>query len=651
MRKNEITIPIEKFNGGVVRLVDEARLQLDQAKEAQNLIQVQDGLYKPRWGRDYYGADLTTNIDGATEYVVSRSSRELIVITNGVLKYSTDNGNTWNTQTGASFTAGTTCYFLQINQYLYITNGTDSLARYTSNGSSRSLTTYSAINAPGSLSGTATSTITGTGYTYWAQVTALNDIGETVGSTEASCTVTKKRDLWTSTTDGITWSWGSVVGANRYQLYISDEQGDQALLTSTTSTTFLDNGTLTINQYVTPPLSNTTSAPKFKDMIVSGNRIWATNDPNNPYMVYFSGVGTFIGVFSDFYGGGWINLEKGGREFPIKAVHYMTGQGEGRATVLCSTPEGRGAVWQITISTATVGDTSFSVPSASKVVGSFGTDAMLSVVSDANNIWFYNRRGIFNLGPEKQYFGILRTNEQSSRIRPYIRGLIGSQISKVAAYYYDAKLFFSVPTSSVGNSATIIYDTERLNWIVDWTFGVQRFFEYTDSNNVTHLLYVPVSGTQLVEISENIQGDFGAAFDTIYTSGRWQVSKLFKDFSKINKVYLKLGSPRGSINFEVKGTQRNKPYSTLATKTITPTYSLTGMGWDLMGNVQMGSTEGTPTSFSDTADIRYVKIRKKIRDIQFRITTSSVDADYTLLGFILEGRATKTRPPSSWKVS
>jgi hypothetical protein len=196
-------------------------------------------------------------------------------------------------------------------------------------------------------------------------------------------------------------------------------------------------------------------------MEISGNRIWATHDVNNPYTVYFSGTGQFIGNFSDFYGGGWINLEKGGRERPTRVIHYQSGTGDGRATVLCSTPEGKGAVWQITISSATVGDSTFSVPAAGKVVGSSGTDSQLSVVADNNNIWFFNRRGIFTLGPEKNYYGILRTNELSSRIRPYIRGLIGSQINKVCSYFYDAKVFFSVPTSASGNNRIIYYDTER----------------------------------------------------------------------------------------------------------------------------------------------------------------------------------------------
>jgi hypothetical protein len=645
-RQSRVEREINKFNGGVNRLLEEARIGFNEAKEATNLMQVQDGLWKPRWGSDYFGATHAASIDGAAEYMASSGVTELITIANGKAWKST-NGGSLTEITGATFTAGIQCFFIQIGGYLYIANGTDSLARY--NGSV--LTTYSELSAPTGLNGTRTGLASGI-YNLYAEVTALNAVGETVGSTEASLAngMSKPRDQWAAS-DSVTWAWNAVASATGYQLYISETAGNETLLASSTASTYRDDGTVALNPYVEPPLSNTTSAPKFKSMEISGNRIWATHDVNNPYTVYFSGTGQFIGNFSDFYGGGWINLEKGGRERPTRVIHYQSGTGDGRATVLCSTPEGKGAVWQITISSATVGDSTFSVPAAGKVVGSSGTDSQLSVVADNNNIWFFNRRGIFTLGPEKNYYGILRTNELSSRIRPYIRGLIGSQINKVCSYFYDAKVFFSVPTSASGNNRIIYYDTERLNWVVDWSIGAKQFLEYTDTGGVTHFLYVPVSGTKLIELSPNIQGDLGEAFSTTYTSGRWPLRQLWKDFLKLKKVYVKLGNPRGSVNFEVLGSTKSEGFSSAGTATITSQYALTGMGFDLMGNVKMGDTLGVPTTFSDSSDPRYIKLNKKLRDIQLRLTTNSIDADYTLQSFIFEGNELKTNPPSGWKLS
>ena len=634
---------IKNFSGGVNRLLEEARIGFNEAKEATNLIQVQDGLWKPRWGSAYYGEALPAACDGAKEFVKSDGTTELVAVAGGKA-YKSSDGGSWTEITGATFTSGIQCFFMQISGYLYITNGTDNLARY--NGSV--LSTYNSILAPTGLAGARTGLSDGTVSEY-AEVTAINDIGETVGSTEAICTVNKPRDQWT-TGEKITWTWNAVSGASSYQIYISEVSGNETLLASSSTNSYIDDGTVSINPYVEPPLSNTTAAPKFKSMEISGNRIWGTNDPNSPYTVYFSGTGQDMGKFSDFFGGGWVNLERGGRETPRAVKHYQSGTGDGRATILCSTPEGKGAVWQISIASATVGDYSFSVPSAVKVVGSSGTDSQLSVVADNNNIWFFNRRGFFTLGPEKNYYGLLRTNELSSRIRPYVRGLVGSKIDTVCGYFYDAKIFFSVPTSSSGNNRIIYYDTERMNWVVDWSIGAKQFLEYTDTSGNTHFLYVPLSGNKLIELSEDIQGDLGVAFNTTYISGRWPLSKLWKDFIKLKKVYIKLGNPRGSINFEVAGSTKSGGFTSIGSSTITPQYSMTGMGYDLMGSVLMGDSSGFPTTFSDSADPRYIKINKKLRDIQIRLTTNSLDADYTLQSFIFDGLQLNTNPPSSWKI-
>ena len=285
----ELLITVDDFSGGSNSLIDEARMPSKFAEESVNLIQVQDALWKTRWGTAVYGAAHATTIDGASEYVKSDATTEMITITNGVAYKSTD-GGALTAISGATFTAGTQCYFMQIAGFLYIANGTDALARY--DGSV--LTTYTALAAPADLTASRVASGLSSGtYTYYAEVTALNSVGETVGSTEASITVNKDRDTWVAATDkGISWSWSSVTNATQYQLYISDEAGKENLLTSiaTGTTNFTDDGSLDINTYIEPPSQNTTAAPKFISMAISGNRIWATNDTNSKYTVYFSGT-------------------------------------------------------------------------------------------------------------------------------------------------------------------------------------------------------------------------------------------------------------------------------------------------------------------------------------------------------------------------
>ena len=86
--RSKLQYPIDKFNGGVNLLVDDARVANNQAVQATNLMQDQDGIWTSRWGRDYYGVDLTTDIDGAAEFVTSTGTTQLVVINNGVAKKS-----------------------------------------------------------------------------------------------------------------------------------------------------------------------------------------------------------------------------------------------------------------------------------------------------------------------------------------------------------------------------------------------------------------------------------------------------------------------------------------------------------------------------------------------------------------------------------
>lgn len=660
-RSKKLLLTVDSFKGGSNSLMDEARMPKFFAVESNNMMQVADAVWKTRWGTAVYGATHASTIDGAQEFVKSDGTTELITITNGKAYKSTD-GGALTEVTGATFTAGTQCYFMQIAGYLYIANGTDALARY----DGTNLTTYTALAAPANLTASLTGSSIASGtYTYYAQVTALNEVGETVGSTEASITCDKERDYWTAVADEITWSWDAVASATRYQLYLADESGDEVLLASVEAGTvsFADDGSLDLNPYVEPPLQNTTTAPKFKSMCISGNRIWATNDPGAFYTVYFSGTGQFMGNFSDFYGGGWINLEKGGRETPVAVKHYQSGTGEGRPTVLCKTPDGHGAVWQLQISSATVGDTSFSVPSAVKVVGSFGTESIAGVVATENDIAFPNRKGWFTLGPEKNYYGILRTQEKSSNIRPYWRNLIGSKIGEICAYFYDAKIFISVPTVSTGNDKIIVYDTERKNWAVDWSIGAKQFLEYTDTENKTHLLYIPLSGTKLIEISENIYNDLGTAFNQSYISPLLPVSKNKTDILNLKEAIVELASPRGSINFSILGIGKDNSFTTLGTTTITSFGANTGVGSDLANDFFATSTNdnskhvatvwtvyftATPSTYTQATTKKAIKKRAKVYALQFKIASSTADTDYTILSLQANGKLLPRRLPSAW---
>lgn len=643
----------DQFTDGVVTAIMESRLGPKAAKQATNMIQTDDGLWSTAWGSSYYGAVTPNaeNIDGGQEYVKSDGTTEEIIVANKV--YKTTDGGTWtevklSTGSSANFTKGLTIYFLQIKNRLYMTNGIDPLSYY----DGTDIRVYTEINAPTGVTATvgASLTATPTPYVYYYEVTALNDVGETTGGVEISAAVNKKKVDWSGTNDKITLGWNTVSGATSYSIYSYDESGYEQYLQTVKVTSYVDANQDVLNPYIETPDDNTTGAPKFRQMELSGNRMWATDDVDNKYRVWYSGTGQFMGFFSGFYGGGYIDLEKGGRDMPKAVCHYRTGKGDPIVTVLCSSPEGKGSTWQVDLSSITVSDVTFTIPSATKVVGAVGTSAPLSVVKIGNNIMFFNKKGFSTIGSKVNLLNILSVDEISFAIRPDVKNIYGSLISKTASYYYEGKIFVAVPTSNAGNDRIMVYDVERRNWNPNaMSLAIRHFFEYTDTSGNTHFLGVPYAGTKLIQISENITGNLGSAFPTQYLSGLYPISKDRTVWAKVKYAYIELGNPRGTINFTLLGTEKKKGFSTLGTVTITDLVSQTGWSYDKYSALKYSDTTGTPTTFSSSSRIKRIRINKLLNNYQFKVSSSDIDTKYTILRLQVKGKIIPIQDPSSWK--
>lgn len=653
-RRQEVNIRMTDFKAGTISLLDQTRIPLNGAFQSTNLYQMEDGLWTVRPGTSLYGQPIpgllsTGTIDGAAEYLRSDGTTELIAVANGVVQKS-QNGGAWSTISGATFTAGQKCFFLQVKLRLYITNGIDVLAYY--DGTMMNM--YSVISAPGIPTLTLGSGLSSGTYNQYYQIVAVNNVGQTQGSIEATITINKPRDQWINATGSaptqyISLTWGAVSGALRYDIYTSDASNYEQNIASVNNTSFIDDGSAPLNPYVVVPLDNTTAAPKFKQMELSGNRIWATQDTNNKYRVYWGGTGNFEGYFSPFYGGGYIDLEQGGRNTPVSVVHYRNGSGSTLITVLCTDPEGTGTTWQITLGTQTTGTVTYIVPSADKIVGSIGSVAPYAVIKSRDAIIFPNAKGFYRLGNVPQLLNILSSDELSANVRPSVQNLNLSQLPFACGYYYLAKLYFSLPSSTLGNDQTWIYDTERGNWQISWTMGFSQFLEYTDTNKISYFLGIPTTGNQFVSISPNISGDKGQAFNTSYISGLYSVDQDDRrKFGKIRYAYLELANPKGTINFEVLGTQKKSGFSSIGTKSITDTTSQTGFSWEKFSTMRFSKSSGKAVSYSSATVKKRIRINKLINNIQFHVYSNDINAQYTILSLQAIGYIVPTRDPSSW---
>lgn len=654
-------ITIDKFGRGVMTLFDDTRLPIDAVKEALNMYLNQDGIWATRPPTGQYGAALTGPIDGAGSFTKYNSngtaSTYVWVIDNGAFKVSQD-GGAWTTVAGITWTTGKPMKGLQVNgvksngsraNLLLLANGTEALSYYDIDAAA--LGSYSSISAPGTVTATRAGLSAGS-YNVYYKVTAVNAVGETLGSAECNVSggINKTRDNWTLGTDSVALDWADVSGATRYNIYYSDRSGEEVYLDSVAISAYTDTGEATPNPYAATPEVDSTGGPKYMDLALSGNRIWGTKDPNLPYRVGWTGTGQYMGAFNPFYGGGYIDLEKGGAERPEKVVHFRTGKGDSVATVLTSDPNGVGSSWAISLSTLTVDTLVIVIPVASKQQGSVGTRSPRGVVEYNDAIYFPSPKGFHNQGSRQSVLNVLVTSDLSDVIRPTVRSINNAYASGICGFASDGRIYWSVPYGANENNIIIVHDVERKGaWALPWTLGVTNMFEYTDSNGKIRLLAVPTDGTNLIEIDNGGVGDSGTAYETNLNAGLIHWDKNHMTWAYIRKVYVELADPAGTIDFSVSGTRRGRDFAAIGTRTIQANYGESGFGADLFANFEFADSGYAGQTFSQPSVKKVLNIKKVLNNLRWNLHTSTIDSRYALIQVVIDGVLLPTTDPSDWK--
>lgn len=658
MRKNESIFHnlIDNFNGGSMTILSDARLGRKAAnhkfaQEATNLWQVEDGIWEgPRPGTGYYGNAVTgSGLDFAAEYTTTTRTRELLAFSNNGNGYkSEDNGSTWDLVSGATWTAGKQFVAAQFKNQLWITNGFDPLVYYDGTNFNSFTALTDPTNAPSFSRGAGLSTGS---YTYYVRYVANNSVGNTNPSPAVTITVNKPLEQWNIDNDEyVDLTVTSVVGAESYDLYLDEiSTGPYGHIGGMATLAFRYFGD-SPNSFQQAPDDNTTAAPKIGSMELSGNRLWATKDKDNIYRVYGTGTSQYLGYFSPFYGGFDVDLERGGKYYPTAVVHYRTGKGDPIATVLCSSADGSGTIFQIELTTTTVGDVSIVVPIAYKLVGSTGADAVGSVTKFGDNVGFLNKKGVYFLRNKEQLFNVLSTDDMTAPIRNQFLGLNRAQIEKSISFWQAPRLYFSVPSGGDENDTTFVWDDERRNWTWGWTIGFKHLFEYTDTNGVTRMIGIRANDDTLIEVSENYLSDLGQPIVCQYVGPLIPIDPTDPRYlSKRNETIFEIGELRGSVTCTVLGRTRKTDLSELGSNKAESSFSNSGIGDDSWGDIQFSDTTDMPNTFSTSSIKKSVKITRKLYAIKYRVNSNGTTNKWRLLSIMTEGRKVFKKSPSEWK--
>ena len=648
-------LTLGNFKRGVITLIDKSRLPRDALEQADNIYLVEDGQPSLRPGVDYFGtAPSASAIDGF-DYYDTGSTVHLFVAAGGVFYRSTDDGATWSTVSGATYTAGTTVNMNQYNTYLYVTDGINNIGRY---DGTTTLQTYTALATPAAPSAVETA-LGGSGINYYYKISAVNTVGFSAASAVNTGTVSTNldRSAWVAGTNYVTLTTpAAVAGQTRWDIYLSEDNVNFYYLSSATATPssttdFIDDGTAVVVPSTVAPSASTAQGPLVEELTNVGSRMYGVRDTVNKWRIWFTSGAPPLGAFSSAYDGGYLDWNPGGKYKPVKVVDYRDGKGTPLATVFCKSADGQGCILQMSLDILTIADVSITVPSAYKLPGSRGTPAPDSVINVLNDYMFYNSQAIYNLGSRVNFQNLLSTDESSANIRPTVKRISAAAEAGIATAYFDAKVLISAPFGSTTNNRTMVFDTERKAWLpTAFTIGFKKFLRYTTTTNSPRLLCVKPGDTRLSEISSSIQGDYGVAFASDLTTGLYPTSKNRFEFQWTEEAEMEFSNPTGSISVELIGIERSRGFRSLSTATIEA--QLTDTGWDtfLWDTTSWDDTSTVIDTFSESSVKRYFRVGRELNAVQWRITTNTLDAGYVLRTLQTWGTETSGGKPRTWRV-
>jgi len=608
------------FRKGWNNLFRETELSADQLAQADNIMLIGSGTPTGRWGtQTYFTANLTGTITGLGAFATGASLVQVLAVTDqGYLVKK--NGTSYTQVNGQSWPSGTMVRMEQLGGYEYLVSKDVALTRYDGTG----LAVFATIAPPTGLTATNISGVSGT-YTWSWKIVAKGSNG---GTTEPSTAVTLgnlPQDL-SLTSVNVRWTGTSAASLSGYEVY-RGLQGDETFLAGVGAsiTNYIDTGEPS-SESILAPISNTTGGVKAEVIGKVGDRLIFVpyDDPTKLIIGARYPDQSKIGIFD---GGGYIYLgpRDGGR---IVGVNTQLGSEK----FLAFTTKG---VYAITLGTITVGNYVLLDPQY-QVISTLTDCTSQDVIQTVENDTFYlGTKGVYVAGFEPNYLNLIRTNEVSAPIRPYLAGLSASDLNTACAFYVNNKYIISFPN----RKEMIVYDRERGCWIGPWIlpFGVSVMKKIDDGTGEKWIVGSKNSN-KIYTFEPSVNSDDGVTITKTLRSKKeyftsWSDLKLLKYF------YFLFRNVTGSVNVNIIAEDRNGTTSNVKTFTLTGSETAGNSGWgiDTYGTSGYGLSNGTITTATGELT-RWGTTFKSVRIIQIEISCTSANSNFELLGVKLTAK-------------
>lgn len=638
-------ISVKDWEKGTVTAFDDGRTPIQGLRASGNVMLDQDSIIRPRPSLIRYGTQPTGTVLGEIfEFVRIESNvpvTYMLIMQNiaGTTKpaYSKD-GGAWTTINGKTYDNSAKAHYVQVDDKIMVMNGTDNLSYI--DIPTLAAIPYTALATPSAPSIVRTG-MAGTTYTYYYKVTANSTVGETAASTATSQQVSMLRDVWDPTTNYLTITWSAVVGASSYNVYVGDVSGQEILLAAgINGLSFKDDGSMAPDITRLAPVGDSTVGPKMTRGSVINGQLFLTGDKDYPRYVRYGGTGASVLDLSPFNGGGYSEIGRGTKEFPVKVMSFRDGRGNSVITVLCRGTNGSGKRYVMTPDSVTVGETVISFFAVTEDNGQDGTDSPDAVILYKDSLWYPSRDGFKTTGTKPQLQNILSTTTVSETINTDIANLSSAYMDKAVGLANQGRLYFALPNGSASNNEIWVLDLNRKGaWMKPWNIPADWQMLYNDNSGTTHHI-VHANGVIYELTHSQSTMDDSTAFRTNITSGFIKFSEDGLDWAKVIDVTFVVLRPQGTINFTISGKTEDSSLETVGQDSFESTSDIAGWGEAGWGGAEDSiygwSNFGVvPISYGDAQRYVTIEIDEELQWLTWELNTDGAGVDYRLADVII----------------
>ena len=615
--RRDLQVEWLNFRKGLNLLLRPTELGPDEYSQGDNIMLVGSGVPTGRWGTStYFTVNATGSIRGFATY------NNLTSLTNEIIGLSDQgylakkNGTASTVITGQSYPSGSVIRAEQLGGYTYFVSKDRPLTRY--NGTS--LDVFATLTAPTGLAATNFSGATGPAQYSWKVLTLAVNGGQTTPSTNIVLGGLPQ-DLKT-TTIKVTWSAPSAAASmiNGYEVY-RGLPGDETFLGTVNAsvTQYVDIGD-DASQSILAPLTNSTGGIKSEYIVKFNDRLLMI-DKDDPTKLMISGRYPYQSRFSWSDGGGYVYIDPDSGQ---KITGIDIQPGSDKIVVFKEFSS-----YAVQLNTVSIGNYVVLDPTYTPISTSVGCSNTDTIQRVENDVFYFGRKGLYVVGYEPNFLNIIRTNEISARMRPYLALLNDTDYRSACSLYIDNKYLLSFPY----RQEILVYDRERGCFAGVWKlpFGINSFKKYVDGSGTERWVIGTLESNQVYTFEPSVISDNGTTITkTIKTNKEefkaWSLLKIVKLF------YILFRSITGTVIVDVLIEDRNGTTSNIKSFSISGASFAGSTGWGInqWGQKQYGLTIGTTTTNTDEL-YKWGQLYKQVRLVQVQVSTTSANSNFELL--------------------